>query len=702
MFTLIPNLKRHYDSDEDNIPEEFFIPILSSAKIYKRVVGYFDSNFFFGTRDGVLKFIENKGKIEYVLCHEITESEYKVIQQGYATKEVEKKILDSYSNNLELIKDKLSNNNKEATALLIESNFLDIKIGYRPPWAGIVHHKLLLATDNENNKVVTHGSGNATGAAILRNADSFTVERSWKKNQLSDLDFWEKLIQRFFNNEVKNTIVYDFSEASKKKLIQITKSKIGGGQTIGIKTKKVPRIPSTFKGKPFNFKEHQINALEAWKKENGQCILAMATGAGKTVTAAYGIVRLFEGLSSMNLSLFVIVVVPLNNLGHQWQEELEVFNIESLKCFDSANKWKETLSSKITEFNIDQSNKKPNFLCIITNNQTLKGDTFQGAIQSINRDSMLLVGDECHHHNTELSLQKLPKTKYRIGLSATPFHDWNEEKNDRIKQFYNKVGFEYPIQQAIKDGILTPYRYIALKVYPTDEELSELLDIQKDISKAYAILKNNPNNQQADQNLKSLMGRKIILLGTLQNKLNVLKENLEDKKPENYTLFYVSGDYQSESFKPAITKTQQILNKIGWKTSKFTGEESKPDREVILENFKNSVVNGMVAIKCLDEGVDIPACKTAFILASSKASREFIQRRGRVLRQCPEIGKEEAVIYDFVTIIPKIQSTQGFGREIQKEEFKRVYEFRRFSNNEWDAYNELITDAKIWEVEDFL
>ena len=120
-----------------------------------------------------------------------------------------------------------------------------------------------------------------------------------------------------------------------------------------------------------------------------------------------------------------------------------------------------------------------------------------------------------------------------------------------------------------------------------------------------------------------------------------------------------------------------------------------------LENFKEGIIDGMVAIKCLDEGIDVPACKTAYILASSKNPREFIQRRGRVLRKFDEIGKTEAYIHDFISIIPMNSKTSSFGREIQKEEFKRVYEFRNNSLNRNEAREELLDIANSWGLRQF-
>ena len=129
--------------------------------------------------------------------------------------------------------------------------------------------------------------------------------------------------------------------------------------------------------------------------------------------------------------------------------------------------------------------------------------------------------------------------------------------------------------------------------------------------------------------------------------------------------------------------------------SKFTSEETPKERALIKEKFAyGKELQVLVAIKCLDEGVNIPAIKTAFILASTQNPKEYIQRRGRVLRKFP--GKEFAEIYDFVTLTRDLDEAYCLTAEeikseksLVKNELKRIVEFKSISMNPKDS-DELI------------
>jgi superfamily II DNA or RNA helicase len=144
-----------------------------------------------------------------------------------------------------------------------------------------------------------------------------------------------------------------------------------------------------------------------------------------------------------------------------------------------------------------------------------------------------------------------------------------------------------------------------------------------------------------------------------------------------------------------------LLHSKGWDVSRFTARESRTDRESILENFRLGIIDAMVAIRCLDEGIDVPACSSAYILASSRDPRQFVQRRGRILRRSP--GKDIATIHDFIVVLPEGQQDESdYAKRLIKSELARVAEFSSLSQNRADAYEILAPTLRQYDLEHML
>ena len=207
-------------------------------------------------------------------------------------------------------------------------------------------------------------------------------------------------------------------------------------------------------------------------------------------------------------------------------------------------------------------------------NQALKVSSVLNQLNNLNMKNVMIIGDECHHHNTDLSIEKLPKAVYRLGLSATPYHHINEEHNININSFYKKQSYEYSLKRAIKEKILTPYKYYVHKVEPSEKELDELIDIQKKLSKAAAIFKSDPTNLNAKKNYNNWLGKKIILLGTLENKTRVLKEYLKNKNMKNIlcSMLVVTIKKRGSTYDKTDPK---VLSDLKWNVTKFTGDEKQ-------------------------------------------------------------------------------------------------------------------------------
>jgi superfamily II DNA or RNA helicase len=306
---------------------------------------------------------------------------------------------------------------------------------------------------------------------------------------------------------------------------------------------------------------------------------------------------------------------------------------------------------------------------------------------------LIFIGDECHHHSSEGYVEKmLPSSKFRIGLSATPFHYLDEERNDRLRAIYDRSVFTYTLADAVRDRVLTPYEYHPIPVELTLSESAEYLELSDQIARLFVQSKGS-KDKQANQRLTSLLMRRSRLIGSATNKLPALNNLLEEQKRiDPYSLFYCGdGRTQIESDEldddPDVADdlsvkqrhaVSQLLATRGVRVSPFTSEENRSQRREILRRFKEGQTEALVAIRCLDEGIDVPACRTAYLLASSRNPRQFVQRRGRILRKSE--GKEYAKIYDFVVVLPEeyVSSSQD-SSDFLKNELGRVADFAQNS-----------------------
>jgi len=405
----------------------------------------------------------------------------------------------------------------------------------------------------------------------------------------------------------------------------------------------------------------------------------------------------------MNGHLCIVIAVPYINLADQWRENLNLFKINSIPCYRSRTIWFKRLGEAVSAFNAGARD----YLCIVVVNATLNTDEFQGFLKSIPADKMLWIGDECHHHGSKRLNEALPNdAKFRIGLSATPEHYIDSEANARLSAYYGQVVACYSLFQAIKDGVLTPYKYYPHTVTLTETETETYYDLSRQISMLMAAkLGGSRLSETQEKSLEKLLRDRARLIGSAQNKIPALRRVLGHRKAERHTLFYcgdgtmLTDEADDETFKRQIEVISNELYELGWKTSRFTSEESPKVRNDILSNFRVGAIDAMVAIRCLDEGIDIPACRSAFLLASARNPRQFIQRRGRILRKAPD--KEFSVVYDFFVQLPESDNEETFiiEKRLVEAELQRVAEFANMSLNPTDSYQSLEPLLKKYDLE---
>lgn len=694
------NLKAVYRSDYDHILEDFYIPALTASKSYDRAVGYFSASMLSYAAQGLSAFIENDGQIRLIIGGELQPEDKTAIEEGYEIRQVASRLGVKIVQDIEQIDDGLFYRRLELLSWLIASGRLDIKIALKQK--GMYHEKIGILTDAAGGKIVFQGSANETTHALLPdfNFESINVFQCWR-TEFAD-HFMPYLVgfENLWQNKSPNTLVIDFPDAARDKLVKIAK---GTRKVISPKIEidlwrkhqqldakpddesDAPRIPLTFNDEEFSIRPPQKKALEAWKSHGLNGVMALATGAGKTITAIYGALRIYEATRK----LFLVIAVPYQNLADQWVSVLREFNIIPIKCYASSDSWTSALSDAITLYQTNATR----FVCLVVVNRTLQSEQFQHFISQVPGENFLWVGDECHHHSSQGLSKSLPQqAKLRLGLSATPNHYIDDSATARLTDFYGPVVATYSLEEALCDGVLTPYKYYVILVDLTEDEAEEYRQLSAQISRLAARNNFRELESSADEQLQFLLFRRARLLGSAKNKLGELNQLLTGKQASQMTLFYCGdGTTEDEDAGEPMRQVEAVAFKLydlGWRNSLFTARESRQERKTLLDHFRLGLINALVAIRCLDEGIDVPACRAAYILASSRNPRQFIQRRGRILRRSP--GKEFAEIYDFVVKLPE-GSAEGnsYERQLIQSEFERVTEFARLAINSEDAVRDL-------------
>ncbi|MCE8532264.1 DEAD/DEAH box helicase family protein [Ruegeria pomeroyi] len=706
-----------YKSDLDNILEDFYFPTLSVANSYDRAVGFFSASTISYAAQALSVFVKKGGQIRLILGAFSDREDLEAVKQGYREKEVSEKIGSELLSMISNVSDELFQNRFDTLSWLVAHGRLDVKIALRE--RGMYHDKVGIISDEAGDRVVFAGSANESTHALLptHNYESINVFRTWMKEHAEFYDPHIESFERLWKNESNNTAVIDIPTAVKEKLIAVSRSldytpdpeieaAIAArilsrtGSTVSTTSGK-PREPATINGQPFRMRDHQIAALESWKaKGDFQGTFDLATGAGKTITAIHAIVKLSEKIDG----LACVIAAPYQNLADQWVDILSTFNIYPVKCYISRANWEEKLRNVVHELTMGSRS----FAAIVVVNRTLKSPEFQECLNKIKGNRLLWIGDECHHHTSKAYEGFLPKhARYRIGLSATPQHYLDEERNERLNDFYGDIVSRYTLKQAIEDNVLTPYVYYPHLVEFTENEAEEFVALSEQIGRLMARQKGQATGNMPAQ-LTGLLMRRARLVGSAANKLPTLQAVLTGDRPTQHTLFYcgdgsveTDDDASGESSEQGTRQVEAVstmLHSMGWDVSRFTSRESRKDRDNILENFRLGMIDAMVAIRCLDEGIDVPACSTAYILASSRDPRQFVQRRGRILRRSP--GKEQALIHDFIVVLPEdFETDSDYAKRLIKSELGRVAEFSSLSENRSEAYETLAPVLRAYDLE---
>lgn len=715
MSFLDIEIKHEYRSLLNDVVKEFYTPVLDKAVIYKRAVGFFSSSALIELTNGINGLLKNGGKIELVASPRLSSEDIAAIEDGFERRH--KIIEESLIRELLSPKGRFEEARLNLLSNLIATRKLELKIAVleKNNTIGMFHEKMGLMYDKDGNSIAFTGSMNESANAFSYNYESIDVFTSWSNDK--DRVFTKQAaFNAIWNDYEPNIKVFDFPNVEKEIIRKYKYSEISefselvdieknGDKTIDNHTTEEIELPQYYPKIPddVEIRDYQDAAILQWKKECFVGIFDMATGTGKTYTALAATSYLF---SKVNNNLAVIIVCPYQHLVEQWKDDIEKFGMKPIVCYSASQqkKWKDRLKVATTSFNLGV---KEHF-CVVTTNATFASQFVQEQIASLEGNTLLVI-DEAHNFGSQnLSKMLLPNMKYRLALSATIDRYGDEEGTQKLYDYFGKKCIEYTLKEAIDNRMLTPYYYHPVVLYLNDNELEKYLEITKMI--VSAVRKSNKDNGKLtlSEYARMLLIKRARLVAAANEKIMKLKEHITPHLDEKHMLIYCGAttmkDIDYKENHPTIDDVRQIDivsdllgNELGMKVSKFTSEENAEERDIIKKEFADGKhLQALIAIRCLDEGVNIPSIKTAFIMASSTNPKEYIQRRGRVLRTYPD--KDFAIIYDFITLPIPLDNISSYSEDIIESvkslairEMVRMKDFASISENP-SVVDKLVTD----------
>lgn len=678
-------LEISYSSDSGNMVNDFYVPCMSNSIIYRRAVGYFTSHGLSVAAQGIAHLIKNEGNIQLIASPCLTDEDIAAIETGH--KKRLDKLAEAASRSFSDIENILIQQRLTALAWLIESGALDVKLAIRinkqgKIKRGIFHEKMGIFSDVQGEHVAFSGSPNETVGGLIENYENIDVFWSWddpQKRVSKKLERFESL----WKNSTHGLEVIQFTEVSKELLKKYRSyqrperdpEEVGAEMPDGGATK-VPGGPSM--PDLYVIRDYQEQGIKNWFKNNGRGIFKFATGTGKTITALAAATKLFQ-IKKLDA---VVIVCPFKHLVNQWAKEARNFGMRPILAFESRGSWETDLTLSL----LAQGGEGREFIAVITTNKTFS-EALQGKLPHFPNQTML-IADEVHNLGSEKLLSSLPDSAmYRLGLSATPERQYDSEGTERLFIYFGPIlDPQIGLKEAIELGVLTPYRYYPILVPLTDEESEEYVELSEKIGRI--LLYGKKDDEDDNPILTALLVRRARLIASAANKMSALQELMEKKRTDSHMLVYCGDgtvdDPTSLEDSRQIDAVCKILGRdLGIMVAPFVAETSAEEREELISNLDRGSLQALVAIRCLDEGIDVPAIRTAIILASSRNPRQFVQRRGRILRRAP--GKRSAAIYDMITTPPHDIEIIEPMKNLMRREIERFAEFADLALNSGEA-----------------
>ncbi|QRN84663.1 DEAD/DEAH box helicase family protein [Clostridia bacterium] len=693
-------LKISYDSGMDDVLWEFYIPVLSLSNHYDRIAGFFSSSSLALAARGLENFISNGGKMRLVTCPQLSCDDIMMLENS--VKNLDELLTEKFISDYSQIESQFQKDHIMALGWMLAKDKLEIKIAVikkngkmcsadQINELGIMHQKVGIFHDQSGNILSFSGSNNESASGWLGNTEEFKVFCSWS----GAIPYIEDDIKKFdsFWRAVRPDVeVKDIPQALAEKLI--TESQYFEPSMLAIKNYYPNNIIIEMQSPKPSLKLffYQKEAVEMWEDNERNLLLQMATGCGKTRTAIGCIKNAMEDTSK----LLVVIACPQITLASQWKTDIESLDIQvdhSIEINGNVTNWPSLLKREILKLSTGLYRN----LVVYSTHQICSSENYINLINDTSdRITKFLIGDEVHGLGAAKTKNGLlERYSYRLGLSATPQRWFDDEGSYLIEKYFGGKSYEFSLEDALKNHnpltgkpFLVNFKYEPRFISMTEDELEEYKIITDKIIRISRF-----KSEETYNYLQMMRFKRADIEKNAHEKYRELESILSEIGAEiSDTIIFVSADQ--------MDKVMKILGENGISASRFTQAQSTissdkygglSERQYIIKCFKEKKYQVLVAIKCLDEGIDIPSADRAIVMASSTNPREYIQRIGRIIRQAP--GKNIANIYDMI-IKPDISDFHNdqiieLEKRIFKKEMDRVLELSKNAINNSSVLNEV-------------
>ena len=682
---LVPDIKPLYILPDDPFAEEVLIPCFKSSYRVDCMMGFFSSEVLVPLAPGLATFINcSRESFRLVISPLLRAEDRTAIEEGLTSPEdIAKSVLDE----IIVTEDLIEQHTLECLSWLLRHGRVEIKIALMKK--ALFHPKVWLFRSGDD-LIAVHGSSNMTYAGIQNNIEQISIAKSWMNPaQEYTTERFSEQFDRLWSHQDDNCIVIPTPQAVRERLLQTYRSdtlpteadlrklyaravsavgeSAGSYETLELNHQSFA-IPSTLQYDEGPF-EHQGKAVNAWCEAGYSGILEMATGSGKTITAMICAHRLYDEYKP----LLIVVAAPYVPLIQQWCDEISPFGIKAVNLTAAAGA--RGRARELAKIKRRLRSRSSDVAAIVVSHRTLCDARFKSEIEDFDC-TRLLIADEVHNLGSEGFIIDPPTFfDYRLGLSATPTRQYDEEGTQAIFSFFGIVVFQFTLEQAI-GRCLVEYDYYVHPVELTPDEMDEWYELTRKIKAQMW----RQENDEAHEYLTKLLRDRRSILESAENKPDVLEAVLmrEDLQNLRHALIYASDKAPEQ-----LEAVNALLNAHGVLFHQLTYEETANRERTadIIASFQEGTLRVLTAKRVLDEGVNIPQIEKAFILASTTVERQWIQRRGRLLRTCRATEKTHSEIHDFVALPPELDNIDNEARTMVRSELARIREFASLARN---------------------
>lgn len=674
-----------YMLPSDPLDEEVLIPGFRAAGKVDCMVGFFSSAVLAALAPGLASYIAgSQNSFRLIISPLLRAQDQAAIEDGLGSPE---EVADRVLEDLIVTEDLLQQHTLKCLSWLLRERRMEIRIALMKD--ALFHPKVWLF-GNGDDVVAAHGSSNVTYAGLRKNIEQIAISRSWQDpNQRYITDKLRYEFDRLWDKKDDNCLVIGLPKAVRQRLLRTYSSESPPTEDElrrlyqratrfpeDLETLDLPPVPQAgfaipdwlqYQDGPFG---HQGKAVAGWCEAGYRGVLEMATGSGKTITAMICAHRLYEE----SKPLLVVVAAPYVPLIEQWCDEISPFGLKAVNLTTAGSAAKR--ASKLQKLKRRLRTGLSDIEVVVVSHDTLCTPEFLATIEAFDC-ARLLIADEVHNLGRRSFVNEPPDFfEYRLGLSATPTRQYDEEGTEALFGFFGSVAFRFPLEEAI-GRCLVEYDYYVHPVYLTETEMGQWFDLTGKIKQNAW----RSDGGKPDEYLAKLLRDRRALLETASGKILMLRKLLDDEDIGSlrHTLIYTSdkGPEQLDNVNRLLRDKSILFHQL---TAEETASRELTGR--IIRSFQDGEIQVLTAKRVLDEGVNVPQICKAFVLASTTVERQWVQRRGRLLRTCSAIGKTHSVIHDLLALPPGMEEElDPDARALVRSELRRAQEFARLARN---------------------